>query len=138
MNRDEIIRYLAGKWVEKAEKDLLTAERELSFPDPIIEAVCFHCQQAAEKYLKAFLVFHQVFFGKTHRIVDLVELCAGIDPSFGDQLADADSLTDYAVEVRYPDVLLDPGEQDALGAFEMARKVGQFVLGKMKLDGPGK
>ena len=132
MNRDEIIKDLVNKWIKKAEKDLLTAERELSFEDPITEAVCFHCQQAAEKYLKAFLVYHQIYFTKTHRIMDLLELCATVDSSFTRELKDADNLTDYAVEIRYPDAWLEPGMEDAEEAFEIAKKVKEFVLNKIK------
>ena len=94
MNRDEIIKDLVNKWIKKAEKDLLTAERELSFEDPITDTVCFHCQQTVEKYLKAFLVYHQIYFPKTHRIMDLLELCATKDSSFKDELEDANNLTD--------------------------------------------
>jgi len=43
MNRDEIIKDLVGKWIKKAENDLLTAERELSYENPITDVVCFHC-----------------------------------------------------------------------------------------------
>lgn len=132
MNRNEIIKDLVNKWINKAEKDLLTAERELSFEDPITDTICFHCQQTVEKYLKAFLVYHQTYFTKTHRIIDLLELCATIDSSFKDELEDADNLTDYAVEIRYPDVWLEPGIEDAKEAFEIAKKVKEFVLNKIK------
>jgi HEPN domain-containing protein len=44
MNREEIIKDLVNKWIKKAEKDLLTVERELSFEEPITDTVCFHCQ----------------------------------------------------------------------------------------------
>ena len=44
-------RELIDSWVDKAEKDLLSAKHELSFPDAVTETVCFHCQQAVEKYL---------------------------------------------------------------------------------------
>ena len=132
MNRDEIIEDLVNKWINKAEKDLLTAERELSFEDPITDIICFHCQQTVEKYLKAFLVYHQIYFTKTHRIMDLLELCATEDPSFKDELEDADNLTDYAVEIRYPDVWLEPGIEDAKEALEIAKKVKEFVLNKIK------
>ena len=131
MNRDEIIKDLVNKWIKKAENDLLTAERELSFEDPITDTICFHCQQTAEKYLKAFLVYHQIYFTKTHRIMDLLELCATIDSSFKDELEDADNLTDYAVEIRYPDIWLEPEMEDAKEAFEMAKKVKEFVLNKI-------
>jgi len=93
MNRDEVIKDLANKWIKKAEKDLLSAERELSFEDPITDTICFHCQQSVEKYPKAFLVYHQIYFTKTHRIIDLLELCATTDASFRDELEDADTLT---------------------------------------------
>jgi len=132
MNRDEAIKDLVNKWIKKAENDLLTAERGLSFEDPITQTVCFHCQQAAEKYLKAFLVHHQIYFAKTHKIMELLTSCATVDASFRDQLQDADNLTDYAVEIRYPDVLLEPTIKDAKEAFEIALKVKQFVLKKLK------
>jgi HEPN domain-containing protein len=131
MNRDEVIKDLVNKWIKKADKDLLSAERELSFEDPVTETVCFHCQQTVEKYLKAFLVYHQVYFTKTHKIGDLLELCATVDSSFKDELEDADNLTDYAVEVRYPDVLLEPKIEEAEEAFEIAKKVKKFVLNKI-------
>ncbi|MEW5692114.1 MAG: HEPN domain-containing protein [Candidatus Hydrogenedentota bacterium] len=133
MNQDEIIKDLVNKWIKKADKDFLTAERELSFEDPVTEAVCFHCQQVVEKYLKAFLIYYQIYFTKTHKIVDLLELCATIDPSFKEELKEADNLTDYAVEVRYPDILLEPGVEDAREALEMAKKVKKFVLNKINL-----
>ncbi|MDI6735325.1 MAG: HEPN domain-containing protein [bacterium] len=131
MNRDEVIKNLVNKWIKKADKDLLSAERELSFEDPVTETVCFHCQQTVEKYLKAFLVYHQIYFTKTHKIVDLVELCATVDSSFRDELEDADNLTDYAVEVRYPDVWLEPETEDAEESLEIAKKVKKFVLNKI-------
>ncbi|MBU0694416.1 MAG: HEPN domain-containing protein [Candidatus Omnitrophica bacterium] len=132
MNRDEVIKDLAGKWIEKADKDLLSAKRELSFSDPVTETVCFHSQQAAEKYLKSFLVCHQIYFTKTHKIVDLLELCSTIEPSFKEELEDADSLTDYAVEVRYPDAVPEPEIEDAKKAIEIAEKVKSFVSARLK------
>lgn len=131
MNRDEVIKDLVNKWIKKADKDLLSVERELSFEDPVTETVCFHCQQAVEKYLKAFLVYHQIYFTKTHKIADLLELCATVEFSFKDELEDADNLTDYAVEVRYPDVWLEPGIEAAEEALEIAKKVKEFVLNKI-------
>jgi HEPN domain-containing protein len=57
---------LIKSWLKKAEKDLLTAKHELSFADAVTESICFHCQQAAEKYLKAYLVYLGIPFIKTH------------------------------------------------------------------------
>ncbi|MFB0555874.1 MAG: HEPN domain-containing protein [Phycisphaerae bacterium] len=132
MNRDETIKDLVSKWIKKAENDLLTAERELSFEDPITQTICFHCQQAAEKYLKAFLVHHQIYFTKTHQIMELLELCSTVDSSFTDELQDADNLTDYAVEIRYPDVWLEPEIKDSKEALATAKKVKEFVLKRLE------
>ena len=132
MNRDDTIKDLVNKWIKKAENDILTAERELLFEDPITQTICFHCQQAAEKYLKAFLVHHQIYFPKTHRIMELLELCATVNSSFPDELQDADNLTDYAVEIRYPDFWLEPEIKDAKEALATAKKVKEFVLERLK------
>ena len=64
--------------------------------------------------------------------MDLLELCATRDSSFKDELGDADTLTDYAVEIRYPDVTLAPGIEDAEAALEIVRKVKEVVLNKIK------
>jgi HEPN domain-containing protein len=134
MNRDKIIGDLVREWIKKAENDLLTAERELSFEDPVTDAVCFHCQQAVEKYLKAFLVHHQIYFTKTHSIMNLLELCDAVDSSFKDELEYADDLTDYAIEFRYPGVLPEVEVKEAEKALETARKVKEFVLEKLNFD----
>ena len=69
---------------------------------PITEDACFHCQQAAEKSLKGFLVYRGIEPEHTHQIERLIRQCAGIEPAFADLHADADRLTDYAVRFRYP------------------------------------
>ena len=64
------------EWVDKAERDFATAERELRARKFInYDAVCFHAQQMAEKYLKAFLFKNGVDFPRTHNLRELLELC---------------------------------------------------------------
>ena len=67
------------------------------------ETVCFHCQQAVEKYLKADLVFLGISFTKTHEIGELITKCEDKDNEIAVLKEEADELTDYAVVVRYPD-----------------------------------
>jgi len=74
MNKNEIIDDLIIKWVNIADRDLIAAEQGLKVYPILSEIVCFHCQQAAEKYLKAYLVKHQVEFQKTHSIMSLINL----------------------------------------------------------------
>jgi len=90
------------EWVEKAEGDWRVARREMVADDSVYDAVCFHAQQCAEKYLKALLVENDIVFVKTHDLVFLME-------SRGTTLAGLDSLREamarlsaYAVTFRYP------------------------------------
>ena len=74
---------LAVEWLEKAEGDYATAGRELrARRRPNYDAACFHAQQTAEKYLKAFLQEHRVAFPKTHSLIELLELCLRLDAGF--------------------------------------------------------
>ena len=99
---------------------------------PTPNAVSFHCQQGAEKYLKAYLVQHNVIFPKTHDLLELHRLCLSVDPAFsliGDLL---DLLNPYSVEFRYP------GEEttleEAKATVKAMKEVRRFVRGLLKVD----
>ncbi|MFQ6098037.1 MAG: HEPN domain-containing protein, partial [Armatimonadota bacterium] len=63
---EEVKREFVRQWVAKAASHLGVARHLLSDGSPYVEVICFHAQQAAEKYLKAFLVERQIEFPKTH------------------------------------------------------------------------
>jgi HEPN domain-containing protein len=67
------------EWIRKAESDFKTAEHLLQGGPDFAEGTAFHSQQAAEKYLKAFLVWHQIEFQKTHDIEALLRLAGKVD-----------------------------------------------------------
>ena len=92
-----------GERVEKAEGDYRTASREARVAhDPNMDAACFHCQQCAEKYLKALLVEAGVGFPRVHDLEALLNLTLRIDPGLEQIRAGLQDLTDMAVEIRYP------------------------------------
>lgn len=74
------------QWLIKASHDLRTARNELKNSDEpediLTDIICFHAQQAAEKYLKAFLIFSEVEFGRSHSLEYLVQLCTVKKPAF--------------------------------------------------------
>lgn len=64
---------LTEEWIAKAEGDFATARRELAATNlPNYDAVCFHAQQCAEKYLKAFLQESGIAFPKIHDLAALL------------------------------------------------------------------
>ena len=92
-----------AEWVKKAEGDFLTAGRELrARKSPNYDAVCFHAQQCAEKYLKAVLQESDKSIPKIHNLIELMLLCEKIDGTFEMLRADLVTLERFSVGVRYP------------------------------------
>lgn len=131
MDKSDVIDHLVRQWIKIAERDLLTAKQGLEAEMVLTDIVCFHCQQAAEKYLKAFLVKNQIEFSKTHHLMPLINLCATVDKNFREELSEADCLTDYAVQLRYPDDWYEPTGEETAQAYAMALKIKHFVLKKL-------
>ena len=125
---------LAAEWVEKAEGDYVTAGRELRARSrPNYDAVCFHAQQTAEKYLKAFLQDHEAAFPKTHNLIELLELCLSIDAGFEFQRGSLIVLDRYAVRFRYPGESADKAE--ARLVFQTVTTVRKLVREKLGVTG---
>ena len=90
-------------WLEKAKADLVSARILLKTEDPTqFHQVLFHCQQAAEKSLKAFLVWHRISFRWTHDIGEIGDQCTAIEKSLEPLVGEVKYLNDYAWEYRYP------------------------------------
>jgi len=94
---------LAATWLAQAMHDLEDA-RYLTERGSHA-AACFNAQQAAEKALKAYLVFVDGDKPRTHRIADLLKTAATFDPGLLPSLADAAGLDPYYVSTRYPDAI---------------------------------
>jgi len=131
MKRQDKIVKAVEQWHNLAERDLTAAEQGLEAHRVLTDTICFHCQQAAEKYLKSFLVFHQVDFPKSHNLVTIINLCLTIDKSFEEIIDDADILTDYATEIRYPDDWYEPSMEETKKALKIAINIKNFVLKKI-------
>ena len=104
------------EWCIKAENDFKAAcdlaERK---EDPLPDLVCYHCQQACEKYFKAFLVSQGKSPPWVHDLESLLDLCAVDDPSLENIRKVIIPLTPYAVEYRYPGEVVTLEEaEDAL------------------------
>ncbi len=94
----EIVR----EWMAKANDDFEFAKVNLEEGKPFFAQICFHLQQAAEKYLKAYIVAHELEFRKIHELPLLLKICLSRDPTFEKLRDDCEYLTTYYVETRYP------------------------------------
>lgn len=123
---------ITREWVANGEADLMTAERERRAPQaPNYDAAAFHAQQAAEKYLKARLLEADIGFPRTHDLGAILNLVLPVEPGWGHVRDELDTLTDLAVEVRYPGTSADA--QDAASAVQTANKVRALVRASLGL-----
>jgi HEPN domain-containing protein len=94
---------ITREWVEKAEADFATARRESRVrKQPNYDAVCFHCQQCVEKYLKACLQQSKIVFRKTHNLRALLDLLLPTHQTWTALTPDLLVLNNFAVAYRYP------------------------------------
>ena len=112
----------------------MLAELANSADPPLLSGVVYHCQQAFEKALKAFLVWHGQPIQRTHVLPELVALCEQIDPAFSSLAVAAARVTPYGVAFRYPPIVVGPSEPDAAEALDLARDALAFVLARLPDD----
>lgn len=118
------------EWVTKADNDFYSADLLLHAGDvPLTDTACFHCQQCAEKCLKAFLTDHLVRFERTHILSDLLGLCLPVDKDFKKIANDLSSLEGYAVAIRYLGAIVSV--KLAEEAFKTASRIREFVRNKL-------
>lgn len=100
------------QWLAKADEDMLVVEKLTEDEIIATSSACFHCQQAVEKSLKAFLIAMGYNIRKTHNIEYLLTECAEFDKEFSN--IDPKELSDFSVELRYPGDAYIPDEIETL------------------------
>ncbi|MFA5326915.1 MAG: HEPN domain-containing protein [Prolixibacteraceae bacterium] len=118
------------QWILKAGEDLIVIDKLTQFEVVAASAVCFHCQQVVEKYLKAFLIAHGVEIRKTHNIEFLLAECEEFDSDFG--LIDPKDLNDFGVDIRYPGDIYSPTIEETLAHKQIALDVKALVEQKLQ------
>lgn len=120
---------LVEQWIEKANHDYCAAVQLLRSDDhdTPYDVICFHAQQAAEKYCKATCVENQKSVPRTHDLLELLPLLpesirSCLSP---DEMAE---LNPFAVEVRYPGVAEQVTREDAEHALDICGRVRSACL----------
>ncbi|MBI5220387.1 MAG: HEPN domain-containing protein [Candidatus Liptonbacteria bacterium] len=121
-----------GDWFDKAEEDRLAADILLR-EGGSFGTICFLCQQAAEKYLKGFLVSLGLMFPKTHDLLGLETLLLEKEPGIGECHEDLKLLNRYYLETRYPGDCPEFSSAEASLATQAALHVKEFVLAKIQV-----
>jgi len=92
---------LVLEWLNKAEEDFGFAASVIK-ESPYYAQICFHFHQAAEKYLKAYIIAYDLEFEKIHDLPVLLKICMQKEPNLQIILDDCKFLNRYYIEARYP------------------------------------
>ena len=112
-------------WLHYAHSDLRIAKNLL--PDVLLEQLCFHAQQAAEKAIKALLIRHGVEFPYTHDLAALLALVENAGEIVPPSVKTATGLTPYAAATRYPGIGARMTGEDYTEAIKTAESVVRWV-----------
>lgn len=119
---------IVTEWLEKADEDFLFAEANLRDGSEFYAQLCFHFQQAAEKYLKAYIIGKGLPFDRVHDLVHLLKTCSAHTPELSELKEECILLNTAYIETRYPvhwptDYTRETTEQAQLAAGRIARMV---------------
>lgn len=133
---DDTRKELLRSWLTKAASDLRSARVLGSADDAPLDTAIYHCQQTAEKAVKAFLFSKDISPEKTHDIRKLTLEAAVHEPRFNEVMDMAVALTPYAWEFRYPDDLAEtyPTREEFDEALQHAQGIYDFVLNLLPAD----
>jgi len=127
---DEIVK----EWIEKADEDFEFALVNFREEKQFFAQICFHFQQAAEKYLKAYIISRDLEFRKIHELPMLLKICLSKAPSFDDLEEECEFLNTFYVETRYPVHWPTHFSRDETEkAFQAAKAIQSFVKKKMSI-----
>ena len=121
------LRAMVKGWLIKAKHDLESAYRLSDGDDPLLDTAVYHCQQAAEKAIKGFLVYQGRQFGKTHDIRILIEQAEKNEPGFALWQEAAARLTPYAAAFRYPGDVISPDKEEYALALQAAENLVAYI-----------
>lgn len=125
----EALKAYIESWLNKAEHDLISAQRLIEIEPMILDNACFHCQQAIEKCLKAYLIYNEFDIQKTHDIIALLAQCSNFDTEFS--TIDPLNINAYAVQGRYPDTNLMPEKEEAESYYQLALQIKALITEKI-------
>jgi HEPN domain-containing protein len=128
------------EWFSFADADLDSARILKEAHRQHKEIICYHCQQAVEKYLKGFLMSQGVIPPKNHALEMLCALCSEKDETFNAIAKYCAYLSPFAVRVRYPHEMEITGDNvekalkiaEAVSIFAPILKLKEQLIGQSK------
>lgn len=122
------------EWLSFAKEDLDTANALLRGEYLYNRSICYHCQLAAEKDLKAYIIYLGLPLNKTHNLSKLIDQIKELDIDILKLQSDVEVLTDYIVTARYPDDSEPITDEESKLAFSVSEKINSYIKNKIFLQ----
>lgn len=119
---------LTREWLEYAKNDFYAATLLVDSHKPLFEVIAYHCQQSAEKNLKALLIEHGEAPPRIHDMGLLCKLVSNYHVEFSEHLEDCDRLTPYGVITRYPGSILCISKEQVVRALKTAKRYRNWYI----------
>jgi HEPN domain-containing protein len=121
---------LIKEWLIKARHDLDSARLISEQLPDYYDMIAFHCQQSIEKSIKAYLIFLDIEYKPVHDLGYLLNLLETKDNTFEIYYNKVDEISRYAVQIRYPDSILELSKQQIHDAIQLAEELYTLILSK--------
>ena len=116
------------EWIEKADHDLGSAKVIYVHLPDYFDTIAFHCQQAAEKYIKAVLFYHRIEFQRSHDLIYLLELLSEKIDINENWYKLAVSLNGFSVQIRYPNTIIKLSKEEIEVSIQIADDFRKFAF----------
>ncbi|MBN1050093.1 HEPN domain-containing protein [Clostridium botulinum] len=121
-------------WIDKAERDIKSA-KILKEHECGNDVVAFHCEQAVEKSLKAYLIFKGEGIVSGHSLIYLCKVSEKHNNDFKQYIKDCGFLNQYYIETRYPaDNPLIVSDYESEECVKIAEEIYRIVISKLNLN----
>lgn len=124
---------IVREWLGKADEDFGFGETSIGFSD-FFAQICFHFQQAAEKYLKAFIVANKLGFRPIHNLIELLEVCKQKEPKIEVLEESCQYLNPFYIDTRYPvHWPTNYNKEIAIKAKDSAREIEKWIKNYLEI-----
>jgi HEPN domain-containing protein len=131
---NEAKRQLVQSWLIKAQHDLASADVLSQSHLPLLDTAIYHCQQAAEKSVKGFLVYCDHEFERVHDVEALIRAALPYEAGFAPYAGTGRLLTPYSRIFRYPGTAIQPTGDQFDQAYEAAQTLYDFVVSSLPIS----
>ncbi len=118
-------------WLERSSQDLIAA-KILSEDDRCYQLSAFHCQQAIEKALKAYILLQSDVLVDGHNLTWLCRQAKKYDKGFHQWFDESADLNQCYIETRYPaDIETEYTYKMVKNFYRMAKEMYQYIFAEI-------